>query len=791
MDIKLPAWQRRDDLFIVPPAGWLLVSLLLLSVFLAGGRPLWAQGILTICIALLWLRWTPSRLPSKTIVTILVLLALTPLVAYLPASWLTMPSWRQTLVKHPVITPSFFVTPQPWLTFHFYLLWLTGLALAAWCSCQEWDHYNRGTLARMYTGGLLAVTLFAFFGVATGYQPSWWVSTDGFGPFLNRNQWGAAMGFGALACFALIHQCVRQEHKQGAIFWAVAAVVFLAGVIYNGSRGGLVIALLGGFAYWGFYGIIKKQYRYAAVGISFLLISFALFAIGGGALLERFVGLRGLFEGEAGEDLRVQFYRMTMAMVAGAPLTGFGLGNFEYVFPFYLDYEPIFDRRPAHPESSWLWLASEGGWLLLVAVAIALIVLVMSGLSARKSRAATIRALGMACAVMLAFSAGFEVNAHRLGTLFPIIVLASLALPPAKGAEISAAARKVAKFAGALLGAVGLIWFLGGAGVVFFPAVQGASALQAKASAAKEAGRIDEAIAKLEKCESLRPLDWNIHWTLSDWLLEQKQIDNAWQEFRAANAILPYLYWTIQRGAEKWIAPSPGRAATAILEAMSRAPAGKRAEIYGHFLAISRDNPQLRPILLKLFPDNPEFEFVRIQQSTPEVAARRLDRLIKVSDNLSDIPENLTAPILRLLLQKNRLADIDRLVSENPRLKRAGWDVLMEREARENRLEEALDLYFNYGPRPALPAPLTSSDLRSIERAAALAPMDIATGIAYYQALAAARREDDAFRQLRHIMESPLAPPYIWFLAAQTAHRRGENQEAWDYLRIYQEKTKK
>jgi hypothetical protein len=217
--MKIPTWQRRDDLFIVPSGGWLLTAGILLSVFLAGGRPLWAQGIVTICIGLLWLLHTPAKLPSRAVLVMLAVLAVLPLAAYLPGSWLGMPSWRSGLREFPAITWSFFVTPQPLLTFYCYLLWLTGLALAMWCVSQDWDHYHRGTLARMYAGGMFAITLFAIFGNTTGYQPSWWTSTDGFGPFLNRNQWGAALGFAGVVSIALIHQCLRQEHKAGALFW--------------------------------------------------------------------------------------------------------------------------------------------------------------------------------------------------------------------------------------------------------------------------------------------------------------------------------------------------------------------------------------------------------------------------------------------------------------------------------------------------------------------------------------------------------------------------------------------
>lgn len=788
--MKTP-WQSQEDVFIVPRGGWILITVIFLSVFLAGGRPLWAQGTVCFGIGLLWLLRTPSGIPAKQVVIALALLIAVPLIVYLPGASLGLPSWREALLKFPPITRSPFITPQPYLTLQAYLLWLSGVALAAWCACQDWDHYQRGSLARLYAGAILAVTIFAFFGKSTGYQPSWWISTDGFGPFANRNQWGSAMAMAGVVSVALVHQCIRQAYKQGAIFWILAAAVFTAGILYNGSRGGLVILFGGVFLYWAFYGLVRSQYQYAAVGLSFLLIAFALFALGGGALLERFVGLREVAEGAASEDARLQFYRMTMSMVAGSPLAGFGLGNFENVFPFYLDFEPFFDRRPVHPESSWLWLASEGGWLLLVAVAAAVAVLVLNGFSARKSRAATIRSVGLACALALAFNSAFDVSGHRLGTLFPAIMVASLALPSAKASAWPAIASVAAKCMGAVLSGAGVVWILGGWGIVLAPALQGTTAMREQAHAAMKAGRADEAVAMLRRSESLQPLDWGTHWTLSDWLLKQGKLEPAWEEFQAANALLPYLHWTMQEGAEKWMLPSPGRAATAILDTMRRAPESKRSEIYSSFLAKSKDNPRLKAMLWRLFPDEPEFELARIRQADPQAAAKLLARLVARTESLSRTPESINSSVLRLMLERNQLADIDAVASENPRLKRTAWEVFFERELRSRRTKEALDIYFSFGPRPAVPATLNRSDLRSVERAAALAPLDLSTSIAYYQALVASQRSEDASWQLRHVMELPKAPAYVWFLASQAAYRDGDYEESLKLLRAYQEKTKK
>ena len=146
--------------------------------------------------------------------------------------------------------------------------------------------------------------------------------------------------------------------------------------------------------------------------------------------------------------------------------------------------------------------------------------------------------------------------------------------------------------------------------------------------------------------------------------------------------------------------------------------------------------------------------------------------------------------VLQYMLESSRGDEVRAIAEQSPRIKRLGWRILANRAAQQKNLQEALELHFQHGPRPSLPAPISRSDLRSVERAAALAPMDIATGIAYYQALEGARRPDDAFWQLRRIMEFPNAPAYIWYLAARTAHERGMHEEAWGFLQTYEQKTK-
>ncbi len=785
-----PAWHQREDLFLVPPGGWLLCGIVLASVALAGGRLLWVQGILAAGIGLLWILWPPEKMPRRSVQWMLAALALVPLAAYLPQAWFSLPAWRNALAGLPAIRQSAFATPQPWLTFHVWILWMCGVALAAWCASRNWDHYNHDTLARMYAGCMLAITAFALFAWSTGRNPALWQSTDGFGPFLNRNQWGTALGMAGIMAMALVHQSVRHRHKRGVVFWTAAAVLFTVAVVNNGSRGGFLVLVGGCSAYWVFFGWARNNYRYIAVGFSFLLVSFALFSLGGGTLLERFVSLREIVESGADADFRLQFYRMTRMMLSDAPMTGYGLGNFEYVLPFYLDFAPVFDRRPVHPESSFLWLASEGGWLALTVVGAAFAMVILHGVRAHRLRAVSIRSGALACALMLVVSAFFEVSGHRIGTLFPAIFLGSLAMPAADGKILSRRIVLALRAGGCVFLLAGFSWILTAWGQPALPAVQGTQALRDAAGRAHEAGDTDAAVRLLRRSSSFLPLDWSTHWTLATYLLEKRELDPAWNEFRAAAALLPYMNWIIEKEGHFWIPVSPARAAYAWAEALRRTPAVRRPEMYAGFLRTAQKNPQLRATLLRLYPDDPEFEFARIRFAGA-AGVGRLQRLLEKTNDLSKAPDQLVEPVLRFMLEHSQTAKLDEMAAGDTRIKRLGWRVLADRAARDKRLSEALELNFQFGSRPVLPAPISRSDLRTIERAAAMAPMDIATAIAYYQALDTARRKDEALGQLRRIMESPNAPPYIWYLAARAAHERGNHEEAWEFLRIFETKTRK
>jgi O-antigen ligase len=66
-------------------------------------------------------------------------------------------------------------------------------------------------------------------------------------------------------------------------------------------------------------------------------------------------------------DFRVSIHQDALGVIADRPLMGWGLGTFRYVMPFYRDAS-LMNKTALHPESSWLLLASEMGWVAVGAV---------------------------------------------------------------------------------------------------------------------------------------------------------------------------------------------------------------------------------------------------------------------------------------------------------------------------------------------------------------------------------------------------------------------------------------
>lgn len=742
-----------------------------LSVVLGGGFTLAAQGTVLVATGLLWLFWPPASWPARPVIWLLAALALLPLGALLPQSFFSTPPWRESLHALGIANTSL-VTPQPWVTLQWWLLWAAGVSLCAWCCSQNWDAHHRDSLARLYVAGLAIVAVAAILGHAT--RLLW---SAGTGPYPTAEEWGVAAAMGAIVGLALAHRCLGHGWRRGMVVWGTAAALLAATVAFNGARSGLAVLVAGCLAYGAFYHLLRRRYKWASVAGAMLACALAFFFL--------FAAPEASPETQRQSqplELRV---RGAMASIPRTTLVGVGLGNLEYIAPM---------RRGAgagtsfRPPNSLLWIVGEGGWLLALAAATSLGAVVAAGQQRESGGGKTLRSASMACAVAVAAISFLGTSAHRTGVIFPALFVLSLAFPAADGAPVRGFGRSFARGGGCLLVLLGLLWGATYFGVAFLPALQGTSADEEAAALALRSGNYTSAIAGLQRVTAHAPLNASARSELARSFLQAGRPDDAWREFRIAAELLPEDVASLRAEGSAWAPTDSGRAAYAWAEALQRSDHAARAGLYAELLGAATERAALLTILRRLYPDDPEFELVRIRAAGANGPAM-LPRLLALTGQLATAPDYLVEPTMRYMLEHGRSADLARVAAESPRLRALGWRALADLAASENRLGEATRLHLQHGIPPNLPPPPVGSDLATIERAASMAPGDLATSLAYYHALAAARRKDRAYAQLQRIMELPGAPAYVWYLAANDAQELGRDNEAWEYVRAYEERS--
>ena len=190
-----------------------------------------------------------------------------------------------------------------------------------------------------------------------------------FGLLPNRNHTATLLVVGSVISFGLLQWEETRGHRVGAVLAALWGAPALAALLFFSTSRAGVVFLVVGFVLWvvGATGTAMK--RSTTLGAAGVLAAFllALFVFGGSTVRDRLGKLWGDVmvmeegDGEARDvDFRQPVFRDTWRMIGDAPLTGQGLGHFEFVFPHYREAS-LSSSRVLHPESDWLMVAAESG----------------------------------------------------------------------------------------------------------------------------------------------------------------------------------------------------------------------------------------------------------------------------------------------------------------------------------------------------------------------------------------------------------------------------------------------
>ncbi len=275
-----------------------------------------------------------------------------------------LPGWRAATPEPVRLAASFAAMPG-----HLLFWWsaLAGTIVVGWF-----------LLASPLDAHSLRIFLHAVAGIVAAYaivsivqaQTTWTFPFSGganFGLLPNRNHTASLLVVGSIVSFGLMQWEVVHHHRAGAALAALWGAPSLAALLFfSTSRAGVVFLALG-FVLWaaGAAGQAVKR-RTALVAGAILTLFLAVLLVAGGSTVRDRLGALWRATLDSGEgdsrpvDFRQPVFLDTWKMINDAPLTGQGLGHFEFVFPHYRDAS-LTAARVLHPESDWLMVAAESG----------------------------------------------------------------------------------------------------------------------------------------------------------------------------------------------------------------------------------------------------------------------------------------------------------------------------------------------------------------------------------------------------------------------------------------------
>lgn len=306
----------------------------------------------------------PTSRPGLLPLVLVLLFVMASASALLP-SFDRLPDWRATAPTAVPLSGSFAAMPG-----HVVFWWwvLVATVLTAWFLVASPLEPPKLRLFLHAVAGVVAV--YAVVSIVQAHT-SWNYPFSGganFGLLPNRNHTATLLVVGSVIAFGLMQWEVARGHRVGAAvaaMWGAPAVAAL--LFFSISRAGVLFLTLG-FVLWAIGATGQAVKRRTTLGAAAILCGFllVLFVLGGSTVRDRLGALwQDAMATEMGDtarsiDFRQPVFRDTMAMIEDAPLTGQGLGHFEFAFPHYRN-ESLTAARVLHPESDWLMVAAETG----------------------------------------------------------------------------------------------------------------------------------------------------------------------------------------------------------------------------------------------------------------------------------------------------------------------------------------------------------------------------------------------------------------------------------------------
>lgn len=227
---------------------------------------------------------------------------------------------------------------------------------------------------------VINITLVALIGILVRLSGSWLLMgirkvnyAGTFGPYVCKNNFASLANLAVPLAMGLafLPEMIRMKGDESKtpqrFFWGFCAAILVAAVVQSASRMGAIVSLF--VTVWMLLDIILRRRGSGSVLSVWALVAVVVgiailvpFVGGAVKLWERFAGT------SAYEPSRVEVWKGVWMAIQHSPRWGYGLGTFQYLFPFYQPDDLRNLYRQAH--SDWLEAVFDFGWFGFVLVAL-------------------------------------------------------------------------------------------------------------------------------------------------------------------------------------------------------------------------------------------------------------------------------------------------------------------------------------------------------------------------------------------------------------------------------------
>src|SRR5437667_1242822 len=653
-----------------------------LACFLGGGTQKWGEGIVVALLGLYLLANPPRFSLGLALNLVLLALLISAVVAFLPASWFFQPSWRASYVNDLGISLPTTLSPQPWMTLICLLSVVAGLSWLYVVCAQQLELREARLQLRLFTAGVVVLAAICILFWLAKTAPPFWHNERNFGPFPNRNQTGNLFGLTAIMILACGQDDLRKGRKRW-ILWGAALALMVTAIILNFSRAGIGILVAGSALWLGVFSLRQRSPSRIALVVSFLLLLLTALLLFG-QTLERF-HLRNLANADISSDFRWRIFSDVFQLIRDSPWVGIGFGNFEDVFAIFraASYS---DRRAIHPESDWLWLWTELGWVAVVLVIVGFILILRKVFPLREGTNQRYRLATLIAAILFALHGLVDVSGHRVGTMFAATFLLGLSLYRPHSFKPSRSMPILFRLVGLILLVVGASWVVAVRGQKLLPGSVGVTNAKQIATIDNRERNFQETVAVTATGLKWAPLDWELYFSRAVAEGELKQTDNALTDFRRARFLEPISYELPLAEGNIWLSSQPVLAATAWREALRRA-GPERAGVFASMLSkASLRSTEVSRILAELGVSSHDLALPYLARISGADFNRALAKILENDPELSSFSETEKLALFAYCSERGDAAELSRATTRHPDWLPYSWLGVAKYDATNNDL---------------------------------------------------------------------------------------------------------